>query len=173
MYCKFIELTYSIRYAPSVLVSSVVSDSATPWTVTHQAPLSMEFSRQEYWSGLPFPSPSPTILKLVFLDSAFTLLLQSIYCFPELGKSCFWQFGFFILFYFSFWSFFERTGPWIALLYLSELNFLTVFIRVLQRNRTRRERERECACVCVCMERDLFQEISSFENEAGSQKSIR
>ena len=30
---------------------------ATPWTVTHQAPLSMEFSRQEYWSGLPFPSP--------------------------------------------------------------------------------------------------------------------
>ena len=29
---------------------------ATPWTVAHQAPLSMEFSRQEYWSGLPFPS---------------------------------------------------------------------------------------------------------------------
>ena len=34
-----------------------MSDSATPWTITHQAPLSMEFSRQEYWSGLPFPSP--------------------------------------------------------------------------------------------------------------------
>ena len=29
--------------------------SATPWTVAHQAPLSMGFSRQEYWSGLPFP----------------------------------------------------------------------------------------------------------------------
>ena len=28
-----------------------------PWTVAYQAPLSMEFSRQEYWSGLPFPSP--------------------------------------------------------------------------------------------------------------------
>ena len=28
-----------------------------PWTVARQAPLSMEFSRQEYWSGLPFPSP--------------------------------------------------------------------------------------------------------------------
>ena len=27
------------------------------WTVAHQAPPSMEFSRQEYWSGLPFPSP--------------------------------------------------------------------------------------------------------------------
>ena len=30
---------------------------ATPWIVAHQAPLSMGFSRQEYWSGLPFPSP--------------------------------------------------------------------------------------------------------------------
>ena len=30
---------------------------ATPWTVACQAPLSMEFSRQEYWSGLPFPTP--------------------------------------------------------------------------------------------------------------------
>ena len=30
---------------------------ATPWTVAHQAPLSMGFSRQESWSGLPFPSP--------------------------------------------------------------------------------------------------------------------
>ena len=29
----------------------------TPWTVAHQAPPSMEFSRQAYWSGLPFPSP--------------------------------------------------------------------------------------------------------------------
>ena len=29
----------------------------TPWTVAHQAPPSMEFSRQEYWSGVPFPSP--------------------------------------------------------------------------------------------------------------------
>ena len=30
---------------------------ATPWTVAYQTPLSMEFSRQEHWSGLPFPSP--------------------------------------------------------------------------------------------------------------------
>ena len=30
---------------------------ATPWTVAHQAPPSMDSSRQEYWSGLPFPSP--------------------------------------------------------------------------------------------------------------------
>ena len=36
----------------------VVSDSfATPWTVARQAPLSMGFSRQEYWSGLPCTPP--------------------------------------------------------------------------------------------------------------------
>ena len=57
---------------------------ATPWTVAHQAPLSMEFSRAEYWSGLPFPSPgdlpnpgikpkSPTLL----MDS-FTVWAQKI-----------------------------------------------------------------------------------------------
>ena len=31
--------------------------TAIPWTITWEAPLSMGFSRQEYWSGLPFPSP--------------------------------------------------------------------------------------------------------------------
>ena len=36
---------------------SVVSDSGTPETATPQAPLSMGFSRQEYWSRLPFPPP--------------------------------------------------------------------------------------------------------------------
>ena len=39
------------------LSCSVMSDSATPWTVARQAPPSMGFSRQEYWSGLPFPTP--------------------------------------------------------------------------------------------------------------------
>ena len=36
---------------------SVMSDSVTPWTVARQARLSMEFPRQESWSGLPFPPP--------------------------------------------------------------------------------------------------------------------
>ena len=33
----------------------------TPWTAAYQAPLSMGFSRQEYWSGVPWPSPMPAI----------------------------------------------------------------------------------------------------------------
>ena len=35
---------------------------ATPWTVAHQVPLSTEFPKQEYRSGLPFPSPSVTLV---------------------------------------------------------------------------------------------------------------
>ena len=45
-------------YVYSALSGSVMSDPfVTPRTVALQAPLSMEFSRQEYWSGFPFPSP--------------------------------------------------------------------------------------------------------------------
>ena len=40
-----------------VYVLSCTCFSANPWTVDHQAPLFMGVSRQEYWSGLPFPSP--------------------------------------------------------------------------------------------------------------------
>ena len=36
---------------------SCVQLFAIPWTIAHQVPLSMGFSRQEYWSALPFPSP--------------------------------------------------------------------------------------------------------------------
>ena len=39
------------------LVTKSCPTLVTPWTVVCQAPLSMAFSRQEYWNGLPFPSP--------------------------------------------------------------------------------------------------------------------
>ena len=45
-----------LHYAPVKLLSHVRL-FATPWTIAYQAPPSMGFSRQEYWSGLPFPSP--------------------------------------------------------------------------------------------------------------------
>ena len=49
----------------SLFSHSVVSDSfATPWTVAGQAPLPMGFSRQESWSGLPFPPPLSTLIKM-------------------------------------------------------------------------------------------------------------
>ena len=59
----------------------------TPWTVAHQAPLFMEFSKQEYWSGLPFPSPgdlpdprielrSPTLQAISLPPESFGKLLE-------------------------------------------------------------------------------------------------
>ena len=59
---------------------------STPWTVAHQAPLSMGLSRQEYWSGLPFPSREMTklchhccfpILPWVTYLSLLTILLST------------------------------------------------------------------------------------------------
>ena len=49
------DVTFS--FVAAVQLLNPVCLFATSWTVAHQAPLSMEFSRQEYWSGLPFPSP--------------------------------------------------------------------------------------------------------------------
>ena len=46
-----------IKVKVKVKLLSRVRLFAIPWTVAHQAPVSMGFSRQEYWSGLPFPSP--------------------------------------------------------------------------------------------------------------------
>ena len=40
-----------------VLLLSPVQLFGTPWTIAHQVPLSIEFFRQEFWSGLPFPPP--------------------------------------------------------------------------------------------------------------------
>ena len=51
------KLSLVIALSGIVLVVQSLQLFATPQTVAHRAPLSMEFSRQEYWSGLPFPSP--------------------------------------------------------------------------------------------------------------------
>ena len=58
---KWVDITYllGIKWDSSSSVNcSIVSWLfATPWTVPYRAPLSIGFSRKEYWSGLPFPSP--------------------------------------------------------------------------------------------------------------------
>ena len=64
VYCHPAYLTY---------IQSEVAQSCpalcAPWTIAHQAPLSMGFSRQEYWSGLPFPSPE-YIMRNAGMDEA-------------------------------------------------------------------------------------------------------
>ena len=51
------EALWQYEWRPETESESCFHLFATPQTVAHQAPLSMGFSRQEYWSGLPFPSP--------------------------------------------------------------------------------------------------------------------
>ena len=75
----------------------------TPWTVSHQAPLSMKFSRQEYWSGLPFPSPgdlckpgikptSPALqadsLPLSHLGSPSVTIPPTYYGLADIARKC-------------------------------------------------------------------------------------
>ena len=58
--CNFLIQSPPVSYDCSICVFSHFSrvpPFATLWTIAHQAPLLMGFSRQEYWNGLPFPSP--------------------------------------------------------------------------------------------------------------------
>ena len=58
-------------------VLSHVQLFATPWTVAHQAPLPMEFSRQEYWSEVPFPTPGHLLDSGIELEFLASLALAS------------------------------------------------------------------------------------------------
>ena len=63
MYVSAQKSLYTSNGKGVLLLLSPVRISATPWTVARQAPLSMEFSKQEYWSGLPFPFPELNMYK--------------------------------------------------------------------------------------------------------------
>ena len=80
------KIAYSIYYRTKLYMCmcSVKLLFATPWTAAHQAPLSMAFSRQEYWNALPSPSPGELppnqgsnlhlFLPLALTDRFFTTL---------------------------------------------------------------------------------------------------
>ena len=80
---KLIQITLT-RIVCLVKSLSLVWLFASPWTVAYQAPPSMGLSRQEYWSGLPFPSsgnlPDPGIKPMspVLQEDAYHLSYQSI-----------------------------------------------------------------------------------------------
>ena len=59
---EWVAISFSNAWKLKVKVKSLsrVRPSATPWTAAYQAPPSMGFSRQEYWSGVPLPSPTTT-----------------------------------------------------------------------------------------------------------------
>jgi len=55
-----------------------MSNLATPWTAAHQAPPSMGFSRQEYWSGLPLPPPILYIVVYILSSSSSVYMGASL-----------------------------------------------------------------------------------------------
>ena len=59
---------------------------ATPWTAAYQAPPSMGFSRQEYWSGVPLPSPNALYLLIIYLGINFLLLVPYFFCLSDLSS---------------------------------------------------------------------------------------
>ena len=69
------------KWKVKVKLLSRVRLLATPWTAAYQAPPSMEFSRQEYWSGVPLPSPFFSLNNMQF-HSLYFLYWKHISCFP-------------------------------------------------------------------------------------------
>ena len=74
---EWVAIAFSNAWKWKVKVKSLsrVRLSATPWTAAYQAPLSMGFSRQEYWSGWPLPSPMGFLVLLISSHYGFLLAI--------------------------------------------------------------------------------------------------
>ena len=86
--CHF--LLQCMKVKSEVKSLSHVQPSVTPWTAVFQAPLSMGFSRQEYWSGVPLPSPKVYLVstrssrsRLNMLNLSRQIILPNILSFVE------------------------------------------------------------------------------------------
>ena len=89
---EWVAISFSNAWKWKVKVKSLsrVWLLVTPWTAAYQAPLSMGFSRQEYWSGVPLPSPILTSMALIkrkkkdglwFQYTTENISFQGMYCF--------------------------------------------------------------------------------------------
>ena len=91
----FSDVSYQITHQTMLLLLllscfSCVRLGGTLRTAAHQAPLSRGFSRQEYWSGLPFPSPRQTMLVdkwIIFAHIWTSLVAQLVKNWPEMWET--------------------------------------------------------------------------------------
>ena len=76
---EWVVISFSSAWKWAVKVKSLshIQLLVTPWTAAHQAPLSMGFSRQEYWSGVPLPSPRMVFSLALIILHSWLLLLRS------------------------------------------------------------------------------------------------
>ena len=77
------------KWKVKVKLLSRVRLAATPGTATYEAPLSMGFSRQEYWNGLPLPSPVCTTRVVKIIETESRMVLARAY-----GEGGVWSYGF-------------------------------------------------------------------------------
>ena len=78
---EWVAISFSNAWKWKVKVKSLscIGPSVTPWTAAFQAPPSMGFSRQEYWSGVPLPSPQPSLADSKWQKKTVTLCWCSFY----------------------------------------------------------------------------------------------
>ena len=94
------------------MLLSCIQLFAIPWTVAHQASLSIRFSKQEYWSGLPFPSPGD--LPNPGIEPGSPRYRQMLYHLSHQGSPLYGRSMFnFFFFYFTILYWFCRTSTWI------------------------------------------------------------
>ena len=76
---EWVAISFSNAWKWKVKVKSLsrVGLLVTPWTAAYQAPPSMGFSKQEYWSGVPLPSPEKAIMNLKYLSEEMSGKLKS------------------------------------------------------------------------------------------------
>ena len=77
--CHFLLQCIKVKSESEVTQSCLTVE--TPWTAAYQAPPSMGFSRQEYWSGVPSPSLIKCFRTLIFMDTHFHGQLSSVFLF--------------------------------------------------------------------------------------------
>ena len=87
---EWVAISFSNTWKWKVKVKwlSRVRPSVTPWTAAYQAPLSMGFSRQEYWSEVPLPSPCSFIIVLKYIIFLNIFLIKCLYCVSTSFKEC-------------------------------------------------------------------------------------
>ena len=89
---EWVAISFSNAWKWKVQVKSLsrVRLLATPWTAAHQAPPSMGFSRQEYWSGVPLPSPLSCFSCVQFFATPWTVVCQPSLS-MEFSRQEFWN----------------------------------------------------------------------------------
>ena len=80
---KMVKAEHSVKYGGGLVAKSCPT-LGTPWTVACKVLLSLGFSRQEYWSGLPFPSPGD--LPDPVIEAAFPALAGGFFATEPPGK---------------------------------------------------------------------------------------